>query len=121
MKEILKIPSDKERARRAKTRGGFSDSYLDKKNLKKLGNTHRCKFCQKFLKPYAFNHKTGVLIMSCDTPDCIGNAALSRGDWRKEHKEIFARHIDRKLTFDMKHLMFRRHPGRLWSLKDRIF
>lgn len=117
----MKIPSTEERIRKARRRGGFDDSYTDKKSLKNLENVHVCQFCYQYMKPYAYNHKKGTILMSCSTDGCMGNAALEKGQWDRQFKDLHARHIDRKLTFDLKHLMYGRDPARMWSIKDRIW
>lgn len=119
--EPLKIPSPKERARIARKRGGFDFSFLDKKAIKDMSNIHRCFHCKTYLKPKARNHRTGQIMMGCDTQDCPGNPDTSLGVIKKEHPQFYARKLDKKLTFDFKDLLFGRDPSRMWAVKNRIF
>lgn len=119
--EPLRIPSSKERARIARKRGGFDFSHLDKKSEKDLGNIHRCYYCKKYLKPKARNHRTGEILMGCNTQDCIGNPDTSEIIKNKKLKELGVRRIDAKLTMDFKDLLFGRDLSRMWAVKDRIW
>lgn len=117
----MKIPTDEERAKIARRRGGFDDSYLDKKSLKELEKTHICFYCHKKLKPKMYNHRKGFILMGCDTDDCIGNADTSETRRKKKLKELGARRVDAKLVTDFKQLLYGRDPSRMWAVKDRIW
>lgn len=117
----MKIPSDEDRARIARRRGGFDDSYIDKKAIKRLGKTHFCFYCKKRLKPKMYNHRKGFILMGCDTDDCIGNPDTSEIRRKKKLKELGARRIDAKLVTSFKQLLYGRDPGRMWAVKDRVW
>ncbi|MEE9438985.1 MAG: hypothetical protein V3V14_08305 [Saprospiraceae bacterium] len=119
--EPLRIPSPKDRARIAKRRGGFDFSYLDKKGVKDLSKVHRCYHCKKYLKPKARNHRTGQIMMGCDTDDCIGNTDTPEMRRQKKMKQLGARRVDAKLTMDFKKNLFGRDPARMWAVKNRIW
>jgi hypothetical protein len=119
IKNPRKIPSDQDRMRKAKGKG-FDDTYYDKKHIKRMSHTFRCKWCQEMMKPILFNHKDGSIMMSCNTPDCPGNYDTERSQWAPEIREGFARHIDRKLVFDFKHLLYGKDPSKLWATRNNV-
>jgi len=119
--EPLRIPSDKERAKRIKEKGGFDDSWLDKKALRQMSRVHICYWCKKPLKPRAFNHRTGTILMGCDTDDCIGNVETSEMRRKRKLEQLGARRVDAKLTMDLKQIIFGRDPARMWARRDRIW
>ena len=116
-----KIRTDEERAKIAKRKGGFDDSYIDKKALNRLGKVHYCFYCKKLLKPKMYNHRTGVIKMGCDTDDCIGNVETSETRRINKLKKLGARRVDCKLMMDFKQLLHGRDPSRMWAVKNRIF
>lgn len=117
----MRIPSDEERARIAKRRGGFDDSYLDKKSLKKLEKTHVCFWCKKPLKPKMYNHRKGFLLMGCDTGDCIGNPDTSEIRRKRKLEQLGVRRVDAKLVTDFRQIAFGRDPSRMWAIKNRVW
>lgn len=117
----MKIPTDDERAKIARRRGGFDDSYIDKKAWKRLGNTHFCYYCKERLKPKMYNHRKGFIRMGCDTDDCIGNVDTSEVRRIKKLKELGARRVDAKLVTSFKQLLYGRDPARMWAVKDRVW
>lgn len=117
----MRIPSDEDRARIARKRGGFDDSYIDKKSMKKLEKTHICFYCKKKLKPKMYNHRTGVIKMGCDTDDCIGNVDTSEQRRKRKLEQLGARRVDAKLVMDFRQLLYGRDPSRMWAVKDRIW
>lgn len=117
MVRMKRIRSDEDRARIARRKGGFDDSWITKKAMKRVGSTHKCYWCKKPLTFYEFNRNKGVVYLSCNTDGCPNNRGLKRSQWNPIYRKIFARHIDRKLIFDMKHLMIGRHPSRLWATR----
>lgn len=115
-----RIPSDKERIRAARRRGGFEDAWIDKKFKKNLEDTHRCWWCKKYMHPiFSEVQSKGKIIMTCDTPECPGNYAEKRSSWNRGTKKFYERHIDRKLMFDLNHLMATRDPSRMWATRKR--
>jgi hypothetical protein len=117
----LRIPTSEERAKRIRQKGGFDDSWLDKKGLKSMEDIHRCHWCKEYLKPSAFNHRTGEILMSCQTPDCIGNAETSEIKRQRMLERAGARRVDAKLLTDFKQLLFGRDPARMGAIRDRIW
>lgn len=117
----MKIPSDEERARIARRRGGFDDSFMDKKSLKKLEKTHFCFWCKKRLKPKMYNHRKGFILMGCDTDDCIGNQDTSETRRKRKLEQLGARRIDAKLVTDFKQIAFGRDPSRMWAIRNRVW
>jgi len=116
-----RIPSDDERAKIARKRGGFDDSYYDKEAIKRLSRTHYCYWCKTKLKPKMFNHRKGYILMGCDTDDCIGNPDTSEARRKRKLEKLGARRIDAKLVTDFKQLLFGRDPAKMWAVKDRIW
>jgi len=117
----MRIPSDEDRARIARKRGGFDDSYIDKESMKKLEKTHVCWYCKKPLKPKMYNHRKGFILMGCDTDDCIGNTDTSEQRRKRKLEQLGARRIDSKLVMDFRQLLYGRDPSRMWAVKDRIW
>lgn len=117
----MRIPSDEERARIARRRGGFDDSWIDKKALKRLGKTHICFHCHKKLRPKMYNHRKGFIKMGCDTDDCIGNTDTSEVRRKRKLEQLGARRVDAKLLTDFKQIAFGRDPARMWAIKNRIW
>lgn len=119
----MKIPTDDERAKIARKRGGFDDSYIDKKAWKRLGKnkTRICFHCHEILKPKMYNHRKGFILMGCNTDDCIGNPETSEHRRKKKLQKLGARRIDAKLTTDFRQLLYGRDPSRMWAVKDRIW
>jgi len=117
----MKIPSDEDRARIARRRGGFDDSYIDKKAWKRLGKTHICYYCKKKLKPKMYNHRKGFILMGCDTDDCIGNVDTSEVRRKRKLEQLGARRVDAKLVTSFKQLLYGRDPSRMWAVKDRVW
>lgn len=118
---ILRIRSDKERAKIARKKGGFDFSWIDKKSKKDILNTPGffCKFCHKKYQDLITNHRTGVIILGCHTDGCPGNYAEKRSSWDPRFKKTIGRQIDKKLMFDFKKLYYGRHPSRLWATRKR--
>lgn len=116
-----KIPTDEERAKIAQKRGGFDDSWIDKKAWKRLGKTHFCYWCKERLKPKMYNHRKGYILMGCDTPDCIGNPDTSETQRKRKLEKLGARRVDAKLVTDFRQLLYGRDPSRMWAVKDRIW
>lgn len=116
-----RIPSDEDRARIAKKRGGFDDSYIDKKSMKRLEKTHICFYCKKALKPKMYNHKKGFIKMGCDTDDCIGNTDTSEQRRKRKLEQLGVRRVDSKLVMDFRQLLYGRDPSRMWAVRDRIW
>jgi len=116
-----RIPTDDERARIARRRGGFDDSYIDKESWKKLGKTHTCFYCKKRLKPKMYNHRKGFILMGCDTDDCIGNTDTSEVRRKRLLEKLGARRVDAKLVTSFRQLLYGRDPSRMWAVKNRIF
>jgi len=113
-----RIPSNAERIAKANKKGGFDDSWIDKKAIKDLSDTHTCFFCKKRQTPITDEvHSKGRIIMTCDTDECPGNYSEKRSSWDREIKKGFAEHVDRKLMFDLKHIMYGRDPSRLWATR----
>lgn len=117
----MRIPSDEERARIAKRRGGFDDSWIDKKALKRLEKTHPCFWCKKQLKPKMYNHRKGFILMGCDTDDCIGNPDTSEVRRKRKLQKLGARRVDAKLVMDFRQIAFGRDPSRMWAIRNRIW
>ena len=113
-----RIPTTADRIRKAKKRGGFDDSWIDKKTIDDLSHTFTCYFCKKRQKPIVDEVSTkGRIIMTCDTDDCPGNYAEKRSSWDRSVKKLFEKDVDRKLIFDMRRLMSMRDPSRLWATR----
>jgi len=113
-----RIPSTEERIRKVRKKGGFDTSFVDKKHMKDLEDTHTCFWCKKRQKPIIDEVSTkGRIIMTCDTDECTGNYAEKPSSWNRQTKKLFAEHIDRKLMFDLRHLMATRDPSRLWATR----
>lgn len=121
LKDLRRIPSTKNRQRKAKRRGGFLDPLLDKKHIAEINKTHICFWCKKSLFVYAYNHRTGEILMSCKTDGCLGNASESRRTWDRKYKNLYAKKIDKKLCFDFKNLVWGRDPSRMWATPKRHF
>ena len=117
----MRIPSDEERARIARRRGGFDDSWIDKKALKRLEKTHFCFWCKTKLKPKMYNHRKGFILMGCDTDDCIGNPDTSEVSRKRKLQKLGARRVDAKLVTDFRQIAFGRDPSRMWAIKNRIW
>jgi hypothetical protein len=117
----LKIPSTEYRRKRIRQKGGFDDSWLDKKGLKSMEGIHRCHWCKEYMKPVMFNHKTGEMLMSCNTPGCIGNYETSEIKRQRLLEKAGARRVDAKLVTDFKQILFGRDPSRMGAIRDRIW
>ena len=117
----LRIPSSKERAKRIREKGGFDDSWIDKKALKQMSNVHRCYWCKQYLKPVLFNHRTGEMIMSCNTPDCIGNIETPEIRRTRMLQKLGARRVDAKLLTDFKQILYGRDPRRMGAIRNFIW
>jgi hypothetical protein len=118
---LLKIKSDKERQEIARHRGGFDDSWIDKKTIKQLRKPHFCFYCHKPLEPIIDNiNKTGTITMSCNTQGCIGNANEDIKSIDPIYRNL-ARHIDRKPVSDLNQLLYGRSPTRLLARRNIIF
>ena len=117
----LKIPTTEYRKKRIRQKGGFDDSYYTKADIKNMSTVHRCWYCKEYLKPAMFNHRTGEVMMSCDTDDCIGNVDTSKRRRQKLLEKAGARRVDAKLTMDFKQLLFGRDLSRMGAVKDRIW
>jgi len=116
--DMRKIPTTADRIRKVKKRGGFDDSYIDKKTIDDLSHTFTCYFCKKRQTPIIDEVNTkGKIIMTCDTAECPGNYAEKRSSWNRPTKKLFAKHVDRKLMFDPKDLLAMRDPSRLWATR----
>ncbi len=114
-----RIPSNAERLAKVKKKGGgFDDSWIDKEAIKNLSNTHTCFFCKKRQTPIIDEvHSKGKITMTCDTDACPGNYSEKRSSWDRNVKKMFEEHVDRKLMFDLRHLMYGRDPSRLWATR----
>ena len=113
-----RIPTTADRVRKAKKRGGFDDSWIDKKAIDNLSHTFTCYFCKKRQTPIIDEVITkGKIIMTCDTDNCPGNHSEKRSSWNRATKNLFVKHVDRKLVFDPNHLMAMRDPSRLWATR----
>ena len=113
-----KIPTTEERIRKVRKKGGFDTSFIDKESMKLLEDTHTCFWCKKRQKPIIDEVATkGRIIMTCDTDECPVNYAEKRSSWNRTTKKLFAEHIDRKLMFDLRHIMATRDPSRLWATR----
>ena len=118
--DMRRIPSNKERIRKAKKKGGFDETWIDKKHMKNLEETHRCYYCKEYMKPITdFVHSKGKIIMSCDTDDCLGNYGTKRSSCPPEQRRFAGRILDRKLCFDLAKLLIGRDPSRLWATRKR--
>ncbi len=117
----LKIPTTEERKKAIKRKGGFDDSWWGKADIKNTSDVHRCHWCKEYLKPAMFNHRTGEVMMSCDTDDCIGNVSTSERRRQKLLEKAGARRVDAKLLTDFKQLLFGRDLSRMGAIKDRIW
>lgn len=79
----IRVKNSDERARRAKKKGGFDFSYIDKKYIKDANNNfYFCKWCGQVMYQYSIDRDKGEIMMSCETSECIGNADLSE-TWRR--------------------------------------
>ena len=79
----IRAKNSKERARKAKEKGGFDFSYIDKKYIKDANdNFYFCKWCGQVMYQHTIHRSKGEILMSCDTSECIGNAELSE-TWRR--------------------------------------
>jgi len=79
----IRTKDSKERARKAKKRGGFDFSYIDKKYIKDANdNFYFCKWCGQVMYVHTLDRIKGEILMSCDNPKCVGNAELS-DTWRR--------------------------------------
>jgi len=91
---MRRIRSDEDRARIARKRGGFDDSYITKENMKKIGKTHRCFHCKKWMTFQYYDKKTGTIKIGCDTDDCPNNVNIKRSEWdRKYMKNILIENL----------------------------
>lgn len=117
-----RVLSDKERAKKASLRGGFDDSGIDKQAIKDIEKTFdTCFFCkQKTHAVVDSVHRTGKIIMSCNTPGCIGNYEEKESEKRRTDRKIYARLIDQKLCFDLAKMLIARDPSRLAVTPQRI-
>jgi len=117
-----RVLTDKERQKIAAKRGGFDDSMITKETLKEIEKTHNtCYFCKQSTEAIADNvHKTGVIMMSCDTPGCIGNYAEKEMEKKRTNRKLYARLIDKELCFDLAKMLIGRDPGRLAVTSQRI-
>lgn len=119
--EPLRIPSTEERAKLIKKKGGFDGSWYDKKAKKQLSKVHKCFWCKKYLKPTFLNNRTGEIIMSCDSPGCIGNIDTPEQARIRKLKKMGVESIDKKLVTDLKQLLYGRDLKRMGAVKDRIW
>lgn len=117
--KVSRIPTREERARKVKKKGGFDDSWYDKKARKQLSKTHICFYCHKPLKPVDFDYTHGSIKMSCDTPGCIGNYAEDINTMDKRYKPII-RVLDKKLCWDLEDKLKMRDLSRMWAGPRRI-
>lgn len=126
VKKALKkkrVLSDKERMKKARRRGGFDDSGIDKKTIKGIEDTFgkSCQFCHQPTHAIVDNvHKTGKIIMSCETEGCIGNYYEKKSEQRRHNKKMYGRLIDRELCFDLSKILIGRDPSRLAVTRNRI-
>ena len=121
LRDLRRIPSTKDRQRKALRKGGFEDPLLDKKHVKELNKTHTCFWCKRRLRFHSYNRRTGEILMSCNKDGCMGNANESKKTWDRKYKDLYARKIDRKLCFDLKNLIWGRDPSRMWATPKRHF
>ncbi len=118
--DFRQIPSEKDRIRKAKKKGGFDDSWIDEDAKKNLDGAYSCYFCKKPMKPLFGEVNTkGKITMTCDTDDCPGNYAEKRSSYSRQHKKFFGRVIDKKVCFDLASLLIGRDPSRLWATRKR--
>lgn len=114
-----RIPSNKERIRKVGGKG-FDDSYIDKKHLDAINDTHVCFWCKEKLTAITdFVAKQGRIIMTCDTDECPGNYSEKRSSYPRPIKKLFGRIIDKKLCFDLATLLIGRDNSRLWATRKR--
>ena len=117
--KVSRIPTDKERASKVKKKGGFDDSWYDKKAKKRIAETHICFYCHKPLKPVEFDYTYGKIRVSCDTPGCIGNFQEDVTTMDKEFRHI-ARVLDKKLCYDLEDNLHIRDISRRWAGPRRL-
>lgn len=66
-----------------KAKGEIDDSYLDKKFYRNTdGKVFPCKWCGKYMYIHSIDRHKRKILLSCDTPECIGNAELNE-TWRR--------------------------------------
>lgn len=117
---MRRIPTNKERKRKAQKKGGFDDSYIDKEYIKRLEEMHdTCYWCKD--KMYAIVdkvHSDGLITMSCSTPGCPGNVDTTKVDVNPLMKNKYARYVDGgDLCMDFAKLLSGRSPSNLWATK----
>lgn len=116
-----RIPSSKERQRRAKKKGGFDDSWITKEKIKELEKDKYCYWCKQPQHLIVDNvHNTGEMILTCDSDGCFGNYYEKESVKKKTNKRIYGRIIDQKLCMDLGKLLIGRDPGRLWATQKRL-
>ena len=108
-----------ERKRIAKKKGGFDDSYIDKKFIKTAGNQfYFCKWCSKPMYVADFDKLAGEITMSCSTDECIGNIDMN-DLWREAMMKQMG--LTGKLAFDTNKLFHGRKTNQIWiNEKGRV-
>jgi len=119
MARMRRIPSNKERQRKASKKGGFDTSYLDDETIKSIEKTYgTCYWCKGDMEAITDGvQRKGVITMSCNTPDCPGNQDTTKVELQPHMKNKYAKYVDGELCFDLGKLLMGRSPSRLWATK----
>jgi len=119
MGRMRRILSDKERQRRAKKKGGFDDSEIDKETIRSIEKTYNCCYwCKGDMKAITDGvHNKGTILMTCETDDCPGNVDTTKPELQPHMKNKFARYADGAVCSDFGKLLQGRSPSRLWATK----
>lgn len=117
-----RVLSDDDRKRKAKKRGGFDTSHITKESLKEIEDTYgTCYYCKKKMKAIADDtHKTGTIMMTCETPGCMGNMYEKEREKKRTNRKLYGRLVDRKLCMDLGKMLLARDPGRYAVTPQRI-
>ena len=101
-----------ERQRKAKKKGGFDDSYIDKNFIKRAnGNFYYCRWCGKPMYVADFSRLKGEVKMSCTTDECIGNIDMS-DLWRQAKLKQLG--LTGKLAMNTKKLIHGKQTNQIW-------
>ena len=118
IKAMRRIPTDKERIRKAKKKGGFDDTFITKERIKHIEKTHsNCYWCKLPSLKADVSEVTskGNINMICTTPGCPNNPDTTKVDLAPVMKNKYARFVDGKLCFDLGKLLVGRDISKLWA------
>ena len=110
---MKRIESKREKAGR---NGGFDFTFIDKKFIKNIetGRPYCCKFCAKPMYHAGNLRKSGDMLLSCESDECIGNVDTPEHIVKKKLREMG---LDTKLNFNGRKALLNKMTSQQWMTK----